>query len=341
MSVVSVSRTAAQPRRLHGVERAAALLLALGQPVAGRVLKQLDADELRQVTRAAAALGAVPAAAIDGLIEDFAGHFTGGPDLLGAASEAEQLLAGALPPDEVADILSDVLGSANHSMWEKLSGLPEASLVEYLQGGHPQFCACVLLKLGPATAAKIAGALPRDLRNDVLRRMASARPMTDGARRIFEAALHDDLLVAGARTAGAGAPARMAEIINRFERADAEDVLSALEQTRPKDAQAIRGMLFSFEDIPSLSVRARATLFDKAPIDRVIMALRGAMPDFRDVVLSSLASRARRMVEAELDGGASASPRDVARARRELADLVLQLAARGEIELREDESAAA
>ena len=95
MSVVSVARLDGGARQLHGVERVAALLLAMGQPVAGRVLKHLDPDELRQVTRATAALGSVSAATIDMLIEDFAGHFSGGPDLLGAASEAKTSMAAA------------------------------------------------------------------------------------------------------------------------------------------------------------------------------------------------------------------------------------------------------
>lgn len=340
MSVVSVARIDGGARQLHGVERVAALLLAMGQPVAGRVLKHLDPDELRQVTRATAALGSVSAATIDMLIEDFAGHFSGGPDLLGAASEAEQLLAGALPPEDVADILSDVLGSANHTMWEKLSKLPEATLAEHLQREHPQAAAYALSKLVPAAAAKIAAALPRELRNDLIARMLGEKPVTDAARRLIEAALHDELVVTSTRAAGPGAHARMADIINRFERSEVDDVLASLAEARPKEAEKIRGMLFSFEDIPQLSTRARSVLFDKAPIDRVIMALRGVAPDFRDIVLSSLASRARRMVEAELDGGAQVSQRDIAKARRDLAEIVLQLATRGEIELRGEEAMA-
>lgn len=340
MSIVSVAHIEAISRTLRGAERAAALLLAMGQPAAGRVLKHLDADELRQVTRAAATLGSVPAATVDLLIDDFVGHFSGGPDLLGAADEAEQLLAGALPPEDVADILSDVLGSANHSMWEKLSRMPETALAEHLQREHPQAAAYVLLNLGSATAAKVAAAMPREMRNDLIARMFAEKPVTDAARRLIETSLHDDLLVNAGRAAGGGAHARMADIINRFERADADDVLASLSGARPKEAEKIRGLLFSFEDIPNLSTRARAVLFDKAPIERVILALRGVAPEFRDIVLSSLASRARRMVEAELNGGAQAAQRDIAKARRDLAEIVLQLAARGEIELREDEGAA-
>lgn len=333
MTVLAVSRTGGATRKLQGVERVAALLLAMGQPAAGRVLKHMDAFELRQVTRATASLGAVPATAIEQLVEEFAGHFTGGPDLLGAANEAEQLLAGALPPEQVADILSDVLGSANHSMWDKLSNLPDAALTDYLAGEHPQMAAYLLSKVNSATASRLIAAMPRAPRNELLQRMLGAGQVTDAARRIVEAALNDDLLVAAARKAGAGVHARIAEIMNRFERDEVEDAISSLKTSRPKEAAILKSMLFSFEDIPSLSLRARAVLFDKVSTERVILALRGMPTEFRDTVLSSLASRARRMVEAELESGAAVSPRDVNKARREIADTVLQLASRSEIEL--------
>jgi flagellar motor switch protein FliG len=92
-------------------------------------------------------------------------------------------------------------------------------------------------------------------------------------------------------------------------------------------------MLFSFNDLPRLSERARALLFDRASIDIVVMALRGTDADFRDTVLSSMPSRGRRLVEGELGSGVSAPPRDIAKARKAIAEIVLGMASRNEIEL--------
>ena len=109
--------------------------------------------------------------------------------------------------------------------------------------------------------------------------------------------------------------------------------MRALEQVRPKDAAIVKTMLFSFNDLPRLSERARALLFDRASIDIVVMALRGTDADFRDTVLSSMPSRGRRLVEGELNSGAFAPPQDVAKARKAIADIVLGMASRNEIEL--------
>ena len=127
--------------------------------------------------------------------------------------------------------------------------------------------------------------------------------------------------------------ARIAGIINNLDSEAAEDVMREIGERKPKDAAIIKTMLFSFNDLPKLSGRARALLFDRASIDIVVMALRGTEAEFRDVVLSSMPSRGRRLVESELSSGGSAPAREVAKARKAIAGIVLDMAARNEIDL--------
>jgi flagellar motor switch protein FliG len=323
----------AMARPLFGAEKVAALLLSLDKPVAGRLLKRLDSLELRQVTRAAAELGAVNPATVERLIEDFVEQFSAGAELLGSAGEAESLLNGALGSEQAAEILSDVLGNSNKAMWDRLSAAPESALSDYLQKEHPQTFAIVLSKLSSSTAAKIMADTPRELRNGLMRRMLSPRPVMDPMMRLLEQTLHEDLLLNVARNTGADTHSKIADIINKLERDQIEDVLTSLAEDRPKDAETLRGLLFTFEDIAKLSQKARTTVFDKVPADRVVMALKGTDPGFREMILSSMAARARRMVEAELNTGGPAQQRDVLKARRAIADTVLEMAERNQIEI--------
>jgi flagellar motor switch protein FliG len=341
MSVTSTVRIPGAARRLKGSDKVAALLLAMGKPVAGRLLKHFDPLELRQITKSASGLGAVPTPVLEALVEEFSAQFSNGLDLLGNAGEAEQLLTGAFPPEQVADILSDVLGSSNSGMWEKLASIPENVFAAYLLKEHPQTAAFVLSKLSPSLAAKISAQLPRDFRNEAMRRMLSLEPVQDSTLRSIEGVLQEDLLNAAARHSGASPHSRMANIINQLEPEAMEDVLQSLALARPKEVEILKKLLFSFDDMLKLSVKARATLFDKIPTERVVLALRGTQAEFRDGVLSSLTSRARRLVESELDDGSVVSPRDVAKARRMIADLVLEMAQRNEIEIASSELDAA
>jgi flagellar motor switch protein FliG len=326
-------KTGMAQRPLKGPEKAAALLLAMGKPMASKLLKHFDAADLKEITRSAADLGAVSAPALDEAIEEFATQFSTGADLHGTVGEVEQLLTGVVPPEQLAEIMADILGSSNQSMWERLSGVPEVTLADYLTKEHPQLSALVLTKVSPSCAAKVFAVLPRDLRNSLMRRMVNLRTVPEPTTRILEKALHDELLVNVGRGSKTDTNARIAEIINKMEREQMEDVLGSLAEVRPNEAEALRGMLFSFEDIIKLNSKARMILFDKVPTERVVLALKGTEGEFRDIVLSSLASRARRMVESELTNSGPTSLREVTKARRLIADLVLEMVQSGEIEL--------
>ncbi len=176
-------------------------------------------------------------------------------------------------------------------------------------------------------------ALPRDRRNAALCGMVAPIAVTPLASELIEDAVRSALKRAPKSAAGAEGRSRIADIINSLDPEEAEDAIRALEQVRPEEAAIVKTMLFTFNDLPRLSERARALLFDRASIDIVILALRGTDAEFRNVVLSSMPSRGRRLVEGELNSGAFALPHEVAKARKAIADIVLGMASSNEIEL--------
>lgn len=320
-------------RLLRGPERVAALLLAMGKPLAGRLLKHFDVDELKQITRSVADLGVVPSPTLEALVEAFAAQFARGVDLLGSPAEVEQMLDGVLPPEQIADVMSDVTGSSNEAVWERLSNAPESVLSAYLAKEHPQTAALVLSRVAPACAAKVMGLFPRDLRNEVTRRLLGVSPVSEGTLRLVQAQLQEDLLSNVSRQSGSEHNVRVANIINKMERDQMEDVMQSLASARPKAAETLRGLMFTFDDIVKLQPKARSVLFDKIPTELVVLALKGTDAGFRDAILSSLATRARRIVDSELASGGPALQRDVLKARRMIADTALELSNSGEIEL--------
>jgi len=179
--------------------------------------------------------------------------------------------------------------------------------------------------------------LPPEFRNGLMRRMLSIKPVIEETMRILERTLHEDFMMNFSRNMGADSHARIADIINKMERDHMENVLQSLAETRPKSAEILKGLLFTFDDIVKLTPRNRTALFDKVPTDKAVMALKGSDLAFREIILQSLASRVRRMVEQELANGQAATQREVAEARRAITDLALEMAGRGEIEIKNDE----
>jgi len=322
----------ARDRILSGPEKAAALLLMLGAPSAGRLLKQFDPPDLKIVARAAAGLGAVAPATLDRLVEEFAADFSAGVNLLGDVGQARNLLAEALPPGEVEDLLG-APADQGFDVWRALANVPESSVIAFLLAEKPATATYLLSRLDPPLAAKLVSSLPRGRRNAALCGLVAPHEITPLAAQLVERALRDLLDAAKAPSGAAEGRQRIAGIINNLDPDEAADVMRAIGEARPKDAAVIKTMLFSFNDLPRLSERARALLFDRASIDIVVMALRGTDPEFRNAILSSMPSRGRRLVEGELASGAPAPPREVAKARKAIAEIVLGMAARNEIEL--------
>jgi flagellar motor switch protein FliG len=322
---------AAKP--LQGPDRVAAILLTMGKTVASRLMKHFDPDEIKLITRSVADLPAVPGPQLRGLIEDFAIQFASGANLVGTASEVERLLTGVLPQEQIDEIMVDVLGNGDRSIWERISSVSEATLAGYITKEHPQIAALILSKVKSGTAAKIIGHFPPERRDAIFRRMLSLKPVVEETLRMLERTLHQEFTMNLAPNSGDDAQARIAEIINKLERDQMEQVLQSLATTRPKAAESLKSRMFTFEDIAKLSTKARTALFGKVPTDRVVMALRGASAELRELILGSLSSRVRKMIEQELSSAQPVPQREVNSARRTVTDMALEMAGRGEIEI--------
>jgi len=327
--------------RLTGAEQAAALLLSIESSQAAKLLRRFDQEELRALARALAELGDVDNGALESLFERFFSRFSAGSALRGGAGQARTLLGEAFPSEQVAEVLSQALGAENDSIWHAIAALPEQRVAEFLVGEHPRVASYVLSKLDVGFVGKVVQSLPRELRNETLSRMVSPVTIPEPAARLIEDTLREALIEGAAHSTSGAECAKVAHIINSLEPQNFGDIVTEIGRDHPSEAQIIRKMLFSFEDLARLPRRALAIIFDKAPTDLVVLALRGTDVGFREVVLSTLASRARRLVESELNSASLAPSRDIARARKDIVSLVLSLAQRGEIEIAPaDESSA-
>ncbi|OYW44053.1 MAG: flagellar motor switch protein FliG, partial [Azorhizobium sp. 12-66-6] len=203
------SYAASKSRPLHGTDKVAALLMTMGAPVANRIMKHFEADEIKLVTRSIAELKPVSNAQIETLIEDFATHFVAGANLVGTAADVERLLTGVLPPEQIAELMMELRGASNHTIWDRISTITENVLATYIMKEHPQTAALMLSKVKPACAAKVMSFIPEDRRNGIMRRMLTFKPIVDNTMQVIEKTVHEDFMMNFSRNAGADPHARM------------------------------------------------------------------------------------------------------------------------------------
>jgi flagellar motor switch protein FliG len=130
-------------------------------------------------------------------------------------------------------------------------------------------------------------------------------------------------------------------MLNKIDREKSGEIIAGVAAWKPEEAAKLKRLIFSFEDIGKLSQEARLAIFDKLQHDQVVLALRGMDAALKEVALSSLGARARRMVETELtnDKGVRTKEGDVARGA--IVAQILAMVQRGDIELPAEDQAAA
>lgn len=320
----------ALPRALSAAEKVGLLLLALGKERASELLKKFDSEELNMIMRSTDAMPTISALELASIVDEFENRLGQGPPFVGRADDVKLILAGVIRDNRSAADALDGVGS-KEELWTRLPLLKDEVIIPFLDKLHPQISAFILFKVGGERATEVLRNVPAEVRNELLTRILGMRDVSLMIIDALEESIHQELF-----EVDKGASTRhitMASILNSLDRVQSAEALDHLAGSRPKDAEAIKKMLFKFEDLIKLSPKALTALMDGVPVERTVIALQGMDPAFQTTVLATLSPRARRMAEAELQGGTNASARDLAESRRAIVESVLKLTADGTIEL--------
>ena len=317
----------AAARELSGLDKAALVLLSLERSKAVELLRAFDRGEVEALLGAAHRLRAAGAAELDAAVREFEGHFMSGVNFVGSDDEVSRLVAEA-----VGDVPAPQ-AALEEPVWSRLAAMPDEALRDCIAALPEQVAAYVLSMLEPARVAELLRARKPAERNALIERMLQLREISPEIRQIVEDELRRQLLATSARPAPPHA--RIAGILNQLDAPQSREAVDHLAVTAPEDAAAVRKLLFKFEQLPSLPKEALTMLVDRMPVERMVLALQGTDIAFQGAVLAVMAPRARRIAEAELQGRAVASAREVGAARRAISDAVLALVADGRVTLEE------
>jgi flagellar motor switch protein FliG len=327
------SRQADKPggRALTGPERAAVLMLALGEQYGSKIWSLLDDDDLRALSVTMSTLGNVDASAVENLLLEFVGRLSASGALMGNYDGTERLLQQYLPPERVAGIMDEIRGPAGRNMWEKLSNVQEQVLANYLKNEYPQTVAVVMSKLRPEHAARVLAILPEELSLDVVNRMLKMEAVQKEVLERVEQTLRTEFMSSISQTRRRDAHEVMAEIFNNFDRQTETRFLTQLEEENRESAERIKALMFTFDDLVRLDTGSAQTLMRHVDKDKLAVALKGASEAVRQFFLSNMSTRAAKMLLDDMQAMGPVRLRDVDEAQVLLVNLAKDLAAKGEI----------
>jgi len=319
--------------RLTGAQKAATLMLALGEEHAARIFSRLHEDEIRDVSAAMSQLGTVNATVVEELCREFAERLGAAGNLIGSYETTERMLLKTLSKERVAQIMEEIRGPAGRTMWDKLGNVSEAVLANYLKNEYPQTVAVVLSKVRSDHAARVLALLPEGFAMEVVMRMLRMENVQKEALEGVERTLKMEFMSNLARSNRRDAHELMAEIFNNLDRQSETRILGALEERNRDAAEKIRSLMFTFDDLSRLDAAGVQAVLRGTPKEKLSLALKGASEQLREMFLRNMSDRAAKMLKDDIEGLGPVKLRDVDEAQAGIVAMAKDLAAQGQIAL--------
>ena len=321
----------ASQRVLKGDEKAAALLLALGPDYGKPIFSELDELEIKALSRAMVRLGPITQEMLDDLMIEFVTTISSNGSLSGNSDTTERLLLSFLPADRVDSIMEEIRGPAGRNMWEKLSNVQEDVLAAYLKNEYPQTIAVVLSKIATDHASKVLAVLPEELAMDVVQRMLGLDPVQKEIVEKIETTLRTEFMSTLSHTKRRDSHEQMAEIFNSFDRQTEARFITTLEENNREDAERIKALMFTFEDLSRLEASAIQTLLQKMEKKELALALKGANDAVKDFFFANMSARSAKLLRDDMEDMGAVRLKDVDEAQGRMVSTAKDLAAKGEI----------
>ncbi|MEH6545278.1 MAG: flagellar motor switch protein FliG [Sneathiella sp.] len=316
---------------LSGPDKAAVMMLALGEEHTKELWSRLDEEEIKEISQAMSNLGSISSDAMETLFVEFAGRISSTGNIVGSYEATERLLMKALSGEKVEGIMEEIRGPAGRTMWDKLANVNEQVLANYLKNEYPQTVAVVMSKINPGHAAKVLATLPEDFSLEVVNRMLQMEAVQKEVLDKIEDTLRSEFMSNLAKTNKRDSHEMMAEIFNNFDRNTEGRFISALEERNRDSAEKIKALMFTFEDLLKLDPAGVQTLLRNVDKERLGICLKGASDSLRDLFFTNMSERAAKILREDMDAMGPVRLKDVDEAQMEIVNIAKDLADNGDI----------
>lgn len=320
---------------LGGAERAAILLLSLGEEGAADILRHLGPKEVQKVGTTMAALSDVSAGQVSGVIkrflDDVGQHTALGID---SANYLRSALTQALGDDKAKSVIDRILLGGRSQGLESLKWMEPRAIGEMIRYEHPQIIALVLAYLDGDLSAEVLAQFDESVRVNVMMRVATLETVQPAALAELNEILERQVSgPASAQGAALGGPKAAAGILNHVDSDLNAQIMQALKEAEPELEQQIQDMMFVFEDLGGVADTAIQTLLREVSSESLLLALKAADPPLQEKFLSNMSKRAAEMLRDDMEAKGPVRVSEVEEAKREVVGIARRLSDEGQIML--------
>ncbi|WP_374249619.1 flagellar motor switch protein FliG [Thermomonas sp.] len=319
---------------MSGVQRAAVVLLSLGEQQAAEVLKHMGAKEVQKLGVAMTSVGSVSRDEVEKVIDEFVDTLER-PSLGSGADEyVRAVLVQALGEDRASSLIDRILMGRNTTGLDTLKWMEPRAIADLVRNEHPQIIAIVLSHLDGDQAAEAMKFLPDRTRADVLVRIATL----DGIPPHALNELNDVMAKQFAgnqnlKSSSIGGVKVAANILNFMDGGMDETILGDIAQIDEALTGKIRDLMFVFDNLAEIDDRAMQTVLREVAADKLALALRGADSKVKDKIIGNMSQRAAEMLVEDMEARGPVRLAEVEAAQKEILAIVRKLSEDGTIQL--------
>ncbi|MDR3684397.1 MAG: flagellar motor switch protein FliG [Geothrix sp.] len=322
--------------KLTGMQKAAVLMVTLGDETASNIFKYLEEDEIQTISREIAITKHVQPEVAEEVLEEF--HtMTQARSYIsqGGIEYAKKLLIKSVGPEVARKIIDRLVKALESSAgFTSLERANPQQLSKFIQNEHPQTIALILAHLNASQAAELISSLPEALRSDVAMRMASLQEISPEVVRRISLILEQKLEALGSfATEAYGGVRAVAELFNRMERNVGRTVLEKIETENPQLAASIRDLMFVFDDILLIDDNGITEILKRADKKTLTIALKGTSEELQNQFFRNMSSRAVELMKEEMEFMGPVKLKDVEKSQHEVVEIVRQLEEEGVISI--------
>lgn len=289
-------------QKLRGPQKAAAFLLSLDEEYVAKIFEFLDSSELRDLTREMTHLGKVNSEDMENIYHSFITSITSGAGaIVGSIEKTRQLLSHVFPEAKVRNIMDDILGPEGRTLWEKLENIEEDFLLGFLKLERPQTVAVILSRLSADKTSSILTKLDEDVAKEILIRILKMDTVSKEIITEVERTLNVQFINTISKSNKKDSHQIIAEVFNLLNRENEEKFMKSLEDGYPEDAEKIRDLMFTFDDLANLDSPGIQELLKVIDRSNLALALKGSPERIKDLFLSSMSERAGNLLRDEMD----------------------------------------
>ena len=328
--------------KLSGLQKAAILLIAIGQKESAQIVKHLPEEHADRIARAIARLDHVAHESVEQSLTEY-NQFVTSQKLLvrGGVDYAQKVLVEAYGEEVARKLISRLNRSLETDLgvFDNFRKVDPQQLAKFIQDEHPQTIALILSHLDPSHAARLISALPAEIRADVAVRMADMDEISPNIVRNIALVIDQKLRNLGElRRQQFGGVRAVANVFNRLDPTTCSQLLDSLESSNPSLFENIRQFMFVFRDLEGLDEASIKTIITKVDRKLLVVALKGANESLRTKFLKTQSQRGAEMMKDDIDSLGPVKLKDVEAAQQQVIATARELEKEGVITLSASEA---